>query len=130
MFDETNYSIAQDTGPKEKKIIPFKVSMDAVKKSVEKRKSDLQKLQQVENNIKFRSEITPEANKSAEQELQKQISKEMFKKMDIVGQFNMGFIIAKLENDLFIVDQHATDEKYNFEQLQLTTIMENQKLVV
>lgn len=79
--------------------------------------------------VKFHSKISPEFNENAEKELQKQISKEMFKKMLIVGQFNHGFIITKLNNDLFIVDQHATDEKYNFEQLQATTVLEHQVLV-
>ncbi|CAH1179554.1 unnamed protein product [Phaedon cochleariae] len=79
--------------------------------------------------VKFRSEITPESNKVAEEELQKQFLKEDFKKMDIIGQFNLGFIIARLKHDLFIVDQHATDEKYNFEQLQQNTVIESQVLV-
>lgn len=50
--------------------------------------------------------------------------------MSIIGQFNLGFIITKLDADLFIVDQHATDEKYNFETLQKTTKILSQKLVV
>jgi len=79
--------------------------------------------------VRFRSEITPAANKSAEAELQKQISKDMFKRMRIIGQFNLGFIITQLEDDLFIIDQHATDEKYNFEQLQMNTVLESQVLV-
>ncbi|XP_070617318.1 mismatch repair endonuclease PMS2 [Erythrolamprus reginae] len=56
-------------------------------------------------------------------------TKEMFAKMEIVGQFNLGFIIAKLKSDLFIIDQHATDEKYNFEMLQEHTILQGQKLI-
>lgn len=76
--------------------------------------------------VKFRSEITSD---NAEKELRKQISKYMFEKMEILGQFNKGFIITKLDADLFIIDQHATDEKYNFEILQQTTVLENQILV-
>lgn len=49
--------------------------------------------------------------------------------MEVVGQFNLGFIIARLSSDLFIVDQHAADEKYNFEMLQRTTRLQPQKLV-
>ena len=49
--------------------------------------------------------------------------------MDILGQFNLGFIIAKLQSDLFIIDQHATDEKFNFETLQKSCIIQNQKLI-
>lgn len=79
--------------------------------------------------VKFRSKITPDSNDIAQKELQKQISKEMFKQMSIIGQFNHGFIITKLKSDLFIVDQHATDEKYNFEHLQATTVLEHQVLV-
>ncbi|KAK5640051.1 hypothetical protein RI129_010862 [Pyrocoelia pectoralis] len=79
--------------------------------------------------VRFRSKIAPDSNKAAEQELQKQITKDMFEKMEIIGQFNLGFIITKFEDDLFIVDQHATDEKYNFEELQRNTVMESQTLV-
>ena len=49
--------------------------------------------------------------------------------MEIIGQFNRGFIITKLGSDLFILDQHASDEKYNFEQLQATTKINQQKLL-
>ncbi|XP_076263026.1 mismatch repair endonuclease PMS2 [Rhynchophorus ferrugineus] len=79
--------------------------------------------------VKFRSLIEPKSNKDAEEELEKNISKEEFSKMIVIGQFNLGFIIAQLNNDLFIVDQHASDEKYNFEQLQLNTVIDSQTLV-
>lgn len=77
----------------------------------------------------FRARISPSDNQAAEQELQKEIKKDMFSKMEILGQFNLGFIITKLEKDLFIVDQHATDEKYNFETLQRDTVIQSQKLI-
>lgn len=57
-------------------------------------------------------------------------SKDMFKYMEIIGQFNLGFIITKLKSDLFIIDQHATDEKYNFEMLQQNTVLKGQRLIV
>ena len=47
----------------------------------------------------------------------KTIEKEDFKKMNIIGQFNKGFIITELNNSLFIIDQHAADEKVNYETL-------------
>uniref|UniRef100_A0A674JQ53 MutL C-terminal dimerisation domain-containing protein n=2 Tax=Terrapene triunguis TaxID=2587831 RepID=A0A674JQ53_9SAUR len=53
----------------------------------------------------------------------------MFAKMEIIGQFNLGFIVAKLNTDLFIIDQHATDEKYNFEMLQQHNVLQGQKLI-
>ncbi|CAH0547134.1 unnamed protein product [Brassicogethes aeneus] len=79
--------------------------------------------------VKFRSDVIPEDNTKAEDELNKHIKKEDFMKMKIIGQFNLGFIISLLDNDLFIIDQHATDEKYNFEQLISTSVIRNQKLI-
>ena len=72
------------------------------------------------------------------------IEKSDFESMAVVGQFNLGFIVVRREraleddgasaqtrrvaDDLFIVDQHAADEKYNFETLQTTTKIASQKL--
>ena len=73
--------------------------------------------------------------------LSRVIDKEDFKTMLPIGQFNKGFIIARRQrssggpsqtgilDDLFIVDQHASDEKYNFETLQQTTRVESQRLI-
>lgn len=69
--------------------------------------------------------------------LSRVITKDDFKDngMHVVGQFNLGFIIARLyrghgtEDDLFIIDQHAADEKYNFETLQETTKIQSQSLI-
>ena len=90
----------------------------------------------------------------AEETLSRTIHKEDFARMEVLGQFNLGFIIARLRHrtsaatsrdsnqgsrssdavdltldDLFIIDQHASDERYNFETLQATTKMETQKLL-
>ena len=43
-----------------------------------------------------------------------------YAEMQVIGQFNKGFIIGKYKDDLFILDQHACDEKYNYETLQET----------
>lgn len=76
---------------------------------------------------------------NADTALARVISKSDFATMDIVGQFNLGFIITRRRtehddprqqmDDLFIVDQHAADEKYNFETLQQTTVIRSQKLL-
>lgn len=86
---------------------------------------------------------------SAERELSRVISKDDFNAMEVIGQFNKGFIIARLQrgqsrptaktgnpsddsqgalDDLFLIDQHAADEKYNFEDLQVTTKIQSQQL--
>ncbi|XP_063850292.1 mismatch repair endonuclease PMS2-like isoform X2 [Scylla paramamosain] len=78
---------------------------------------------------RFKAKISPTDNTVAEEELRKEISKDMFAEMEILGQFNLGFIITRLGQDLFIVDQHATDEKYNFETLQQTCVLQNQRLI-
>ena len=74
----------------------------------------------------------------AEEALARVISKHDFARMEVLGQFNKGFIIARLRSDpkgkrkaddLFIIDQHACDEKYNFETLQRTTVIKAQTLI-
>ncbi|NXJ08346.1 PMS2 endonuclease, partial [Odontophorus gujanensis] len=113
-----------------KKTVPLMFSMKALAERVRKIVHQQQKCTAAQNYRRFRAKISPGENKVAEDELRKEISKEMFAKMEIIGQFNLGFIIAKLNSDLFIIDQHATDEKYNFEMLQQHTVLQGQKLIV
>lgn len=74
-------------------------------------------------------------DEKAAEVLSRVIDKTDFAEMEIVGQFNLGFIARRQKadgqqrlEDLFIVDQHAADEEYNFETLQQTTRLETQKL--
>ena len=91
--------------------------------------------------------VDMDTNESAEERLSLTVSKADFARMQVVGQFNLGFILAKrpavvlkdrfasstdvgrASDELFIIDQHASDEKYNFERLQAETIVQNQRLV-
>ncbi|NWU59523.1 PMS2 endonuclease, partial [Dromas ardeola] len=113
-----------------KKTVPLEFSMKVLAEKVKKVIQQQQKRTETQNYRRFKAKISPGENKVAEDELRKEISKEMFAKMEIIGQFNLGFIIAKLNSDLFIIDQHATDEKYNFEMLQQHTVLQGQKLIV
>ncbi|GAA5949189.1 hypothetical protein JCM10213_008237 [Rhodosporidiobolus nylandii] len=93
-----------------------------------------------------------EREEAAEATLSRVVSKEDFERMEVLGQFNLGFIIARrrvrlprrhradegekegegegdTQDDLFIVDQHASDEKYNFEKLQAETVIQSQRLL-
>ena len=107
--------------------ITVNFSMDKLKNTV--KTPSREKMEGVEARL-FRAKITPDSNSSAEKELRKNISKDMFKEMEILGQFNLGFIIAKLDNDLFIIDQHASDEKFNFEDQQRNTTIKSQRLII
>uniref|UniRef100_A0A0X3PH84 Mismatch repair endonuclease PMS2 n=1 Tax=Schistocephalus solidus TaxID=70667 RepID=A0A0X3PH84_SCHSO len=60
----------------------------------------------------FRAALTEPA---AESELTISFNKTWFESMRVIGQFNRGFIVCQYEQDLFIVDQHASDEKNRFE---------------
>lgn len=61
--------------------------------------------------------------------LRRIFEKNSFEEMRIVGQFNLGFILATHDGDLFIIDQHATDEKYNFERIKKTTSLTSQPMI-
>lgn len=95
------------------------------------------------NGIMLESEDTADDGGNEEDRLALTVSKADFSNMHIVGQFNLGFILAvrtradadesesqtRKADELFIVDQHASDEKYNFERLQQETVVGNQRLV-
>lgn len=75
---------------------------------------------------------------TAEERLSLTVTKDDFARMRIIGQFNLGFILATRssedsstdsKDELFIIDQHASDEKFNFERLQAETVVQNQRLV-
>lgn len=94
--------------------------------------------------------VTRLEDESPEDRLSLTVSKEDFSHMRIIGQFNLGFILAvrpsqtpikpnstpstlakraSSADQLFIIDQHASDEKSTFERLQSTTVVQNQRLV-
>ncbi|KAK0395118.1 hypothetical protein QR680_001124 [Steinernema hermaphroditum] len=56
----------------------------------------------------FKSDIKD--GDTAENELRMLLRKSDFDRMNIIGQFNKGFIISRLGRDIFIPDQHAGDE--------------------
>ncbi|XP_013140191.1 PREDICTED: mismatch repair endonuclease pms1 [Papilio polytes] len=118
----------EELGKYNRKSITMKTSIDHVTKLAEIYNNQKQKNKP--DKIKFKSEINPVYNKKCEEELSREISKDSFKNMTVIGQFNLGFIITRLGDDLFIIDQHATDEIYNFETLQKTTELTSQKLVI
>ncbi|KAA8549170.1 hypothetical protein F0562_000854 [Nyssa sinensis] len=61
---------------------------------------------------------------AATNELERLFKKADFGRMKVIEQFNLGFIIGKLDQDLFIVDQHAADEKYNYELTSIPLMLE------
>ncbi|XP_059555245.1 mismatch repair endonuclease PMS2 isoform X3 [Myotis daubentonii] len=111
-----------------KKIVPLDFSLSSLTTRVKQLHHQAQRRGE-QNYRRFRAKICPGENQAAEEELRKEISKTMFAEMEVIGQFNLGFIITKLDADLFIVDQHATDEKYNFEMLQQHTTLQGQRLI-
>lgn len=81
-------------------------------------------------------------NTTPEERLSLTIARSDFASMSIIGQFNLGFILATRASsttnnlqaspsstDLFIIDQHASDEIYNFTRLSKTTSLTPQPLV-
>ena len=112
------FKLSKQKNCRKTKCVPF--SMDALKSnlvnnSVTKKSEGIFR--------RFLAKISPTDNETAEEELAKEFHRDDFRRMTIFGQFNLGFIIAGKGDDLFIVDQHATDEKYNFDRLQVTSCL-------
>jgi len=64
-----------------------------------------------------------------EARLSMMLRREDFDTMEVVGQFNNAFIFTRLGDEMFMIDQHASDEKYNFERLQKMARVKTQLLV-
>lgn len=96
--------------------------------------------------------LSTKTDQTPEERLSLTVSKSDFGRMRTIGQFNLGFILAvrpasdpsetapsttstltpstiSHADELFIIDQHASDEKINFERLSNTTILAPQRLV-
>ncbi|XP_015593968.1 mismatch repair endonuclease PMS2 [Cephus cinctus] len=106
------------------------ISISSVRKAFLSRKTSTAINGNDQNRIKYRTQIEPGRDSEAEKELQRELTTDSFDKMQIIGQFNLGFIITQLYGDLFIVDQHASDEKYRFEKFSNETKLKTQKLII
>lgn len=62
-------------------------------------------------------------------ENKKTIKKEDIEKLIVIGQFNRGFILVCLSNGLYILDQHAVDERINFEKYMKELRIDQQELI-
>ncbi|KAK6026477.1 DNA mismatch repair protein [Ostertagia ostertagi] len=107
--------------------IPF--SMAALRKRLNSLRDAKAKEQQASQVVEFHAGLSPAENELAEKELDRTLKKSDFAQMSVIGQFNKGFIITRLRNHLFLVDQHASDEKYNFERFQKKARVETQRLI-
>lgn len=63
------------------------------------------------------------------------IKKDDFARMEVIGQFNCGFILTKLPDNkseirnVYIIDQHASDERYRLEMLERTLTFTIQRML-
>ncbi|XP_076172313.1 mismatch repair endonuclease PMS2 isoform X2 [Ptiloglossa arizonensis] len=109
--------------------VEMPISILTIKQKLHEKQNILSKYM-TNTRIKYKVQMESDQNYNAEKELKRELTKESFLKMEIIGQFNLGFIITRLEEDLFIIDQHATDEKFRFEKLNNEIQLKTQKLIV
>ena len=95
-------------------------------------KKHLQRSAKNQEEVDGRKFVATVNDTNAEKELSRHLSQDNFQpgQFEILGQFNLGFIVVRLlKDDLFIVDQHAADEKFRFETLNKTIKRVTQPLV-
>lgn len=86
--------------------------------------SSLQKIDIYNHNKPSLHTFHSQSSPQQQQQLTLQtIDKSDFPSMTIIGQFNKGFILTRLNTNIFIIDQHAANEKVNYE-----TLLNNIKL--
>ena len=79
--------------------------------------------------VAYRFELG-QAARIAEARLPREVSKLDLACMRVSGQFNKGFILAQLRGDVFIVDQHASDEKHIYESIRVQCTLHQQPLIM
>lgn len=71
----------------------------------------------VKNSLNQQKKEEEPNHEEIEEELNQILYKDDFQRMRVIGQFNKGFLICVHKEDLYILDQHACDEKYNYESI-------------
>ena len=109
-------------------------SIDEIRSQVIARRSTKSGDRQSLMTLKFHAasiaaQCTTGEEEEAIKELERVFAKQDFARMEVLGQFNLGFIVARLGKDLFIIDQHASDERTNFERLTEETVLNRQPLL-
>lgn len=137
-------SLLSSTGPKDSTTqltTVIDISTNGLKQQMRQLQSSKQGAYNKQGSTAATAKTFAAASVSAEEKLSLTISKPDFARMRIAGQFNLGFILATRSStsstpkgtaspeDLFIIDQHASDEIYNFHRLSATTILTPQALV-
>lgn len=88
------------------------------------------------NNIKANRNIRSQDDDNVEskqilfQKIENNFTKNDFKELNIIGQFNKGFIVANKSDGIYIIDQHAANEKYNYENLVSNVIPQKQMIII
>jgi len=79
------------------------------------------------------SECHVDSSNSISADISDSLNKSEFGKMEVMGQFNQGFILTSLSRDsyrhIYIIDQHAADERYQLETLTRSCIIKSQRLL-
>jgi DNA mismatch repair protein PMS2 len=112
----TSFSLISEETESEIKLLPFRRSMSL--DSPYSLKTDIAKIKEAKKTSLLRYEFT-----SRNLETPFFIQKTDFGSMKVIGQFNLGFILVSFHSHLFIVDQHASDEKFLFEKFSDETII-------
>ena len=119
---------------RQREALKVQFNIDAVRAKRFKREKRLalerEKKASVDAELLKEASLHNQDNAAATNALIRRFDKSEFAKVRVVGQFNLGFIIVvRDKTDVFIVDQHASDEIYNFERLQKMTTLNKQPLI-
>uniref|UniRef100_A0A0N4ZR31 DNA mismatch repair protein MLH2 n=1 Tax=Parastrongyloides trichosuri TaxID=131310 RepID=A0A0N4ZR31_PARTI len=103
----------------------IKFSMKQLDLSMDKLKKQISSI----NKEQFHMQYSSKNDGEAEEKMKLILRKDDFTKMEIIGQFNCGFIVTKLNSNIFIIDQHASDEIFNFESFTRAARLKSQSLI-
>ncbi len=93
-----------------------------VRTTVGQKDEDVQPIKEIKEEVEEKQELITE-----EKEECKEITtaREHLPKLEVIGQFHKSYILAQGEDGLYIIDQHAAQERYHYEQIRKAILSGN-----
>lgn len=116
-FKEVNYTKIE---PVQLKVEEAQTVYEPVQTVAENRKTESLDFKEISNKTVIKEVKKEDPLIPSQKELVQEVKKVnvSFPELKVIGQFRNSYILAEGEKGLYIIDQHAAQEKYHFEMLQ------------
>lgn len=120
-FDYTNFNKNNLLNDNEPSIISEKTNESLIEETITSNKKDEVEIDEVEIDNKENQEsdqMFKEESVLEDVEIKERTGHELLENLQVIGQLHKAYILAQSPKGLIIIDQHAAQERYHFEQIK------------